>query len=244
MVLFREFRREQSDPERFYRALAEDSVDLLRRYGPLDGRTVLDVGAGPGWFRRAFEAAGARYLSVDPEAGDEIGDRRDDRRDRPDDGSGGSVTVRGSGLALPVRSGSVDVAFSSNVAEHVPRPWRLADELVRAARPGGLVLLSYTAWYGPHGGHESAPWHYLGGRYAAERYARVHGRRPKNDYGVSLFPVTVRDGLRWARGCERDRRARLVDCRPRYLPDWASGVVRLPGVREVLTWNVVLVLRP
>lgn len=241
MALYRAFRHEQSDPQRFYRALADDSVDLLQRYGSVRGRTVLDVGAGPGWFRQAFEEAGAGYVSVDPAAGDLATHRAGESApDLP----GGSVTVRGSGLALPVRSCSVDVAFSSNVAEHVPDPWRLADELVRVARPGGLVVLSYTAWYGPHGGHETAPWHYVSGRYAADRYAWAHGRRPKNDYGVSLFPVTVRDGLAWARRCQRDGQARLVDCRPRYLPDWASGVVRLPALRELLTWNVVLVLQP
>jgi hypothetical protein len=30
---------------------------------------------------------------------------------------------------------------------------------------------------------------------------------------------------------------------PRYLPGWATPVVRVPGVREVLTWNLLLVLR-
>ena len=28
---------------------------------------------------------------------------------------------------------------------------------------------------------------------------------------------------------------------PRYLPDWMRWVVEVPGVREVLTWNVAIV---
>ncbi|PRC56847.1 SAM-dependent methyltransferase, partial [Mycobacterium sp. ITM-2017-0098] len=82
---------------------------------------------------------------------------------------------------------SVDLCLSSNVAEHVREPWLLGDEMRRVTRPGGLVVLSYTGWLGPFGGHEMGLTHYLGGRRAAERYTRKHGHRPKNDYGSSLF---------------------------------------------------------
>ncbi len=33
-------------------------------------------------------------------------------------------------------------------------PWRLAREMLRVTRPGGLAVLSYTVWLGPFGGHE------------------------------------------------------------------------------------------
>ena len=75
----------------------------------------------------------------------------------------------------------------------------MAEEMVRVTRPGGLVFISYTTWYGPWGGHETSPWHFLGGRRARRRYAAKHGHEPKNKYGESLFAVTVADGLRWAR---------------------------------------------
>ena len=63
--------------------------------------------------------------------------------------------------------------------------------MLRVTRSGGLVFISYTVWFGPWGGHETAPWHFLGGMRARRRYARVHGHEPKNRYGESLFPVTV-----------------------------------------------------
>ena len=59
----------------------------------------------------------------------------------------------------------------------------MADEMVRVTRPGGLIFLSYTLWWGPWGGHETSPWHYLGGGRAARRYERRLGHRPKNVYG-------------------------------------------------------------
>jgi hypothetical protein len=30
---------------------------------------------------------------------------------------------------------------------------------------------------------------------------------------------------------------------PRYHPWWATWVVRVPGLREILAWNLVIVLR-
>jgi SAM-dependent methyltransferase len=227
--LFRLFLREQSEPARFYTALARDSVRMVQRYSQTAGARVLDVGGGPGYFRAAFESAGARYVAVDPDVGELSAA-----------GSPGPNTVLGSGMALPLRDDAVDIAFSSNVLEHVPDPWRMADEMVRVTRPGGTVVISYTLWWGPWGGHETAPWHYLGGRRAAQRYRRRYGAPPKNEFGTSLFPLTAADGIRWARRCDR---ATVVAVEPRYLPSWARGLVRVPGLREVATWNLLLVLR-
>jgi hypothetical protein len=112
--------------------------------------------------------------------------------------------------------------------------------MVRVTRPGGLVFLSYTVWYGPWGGHETAPWHYVSGGYARRRYRRRHGREPKNRYGESMFKVTVRDGLRWSR---RQQQADVVAVLPRYNPWWSWWLLRVPGVREVATWNLAIVLR-
>ena len=127
--------------------------------------------------------------------------------------------------------------------EHVPDPWRMAEEMVRVTRPGGTVFLSWTVWFGPHGGHETAPWHYLGGPRARRRYLRRHGHEPKNRYGESLFAVTVREGLRWSRQQGASGTADVVAVLPRYNPRWTWWLLRVPGVREVVTWNLVIVLR-
>lgn len=227
--LFRAFRVEQSDPDRFYGLLARDSARQVGQYADLSGATVLDVGGGPGYFADAFRAAGASYLSVDPDLGELSA------RSRP-----GPGTVLGSGLALPVRDDAVDVCFSSNVLEHVPAPERMAAEMVRVTRAGGTVLLSFTTWLSPWGGHETAPWHYLGGERAARRYERRTGRPPKNRYGSTLFPVSASRMLRWAGGCPQ---ARVVAVLPRYHPRWARWIVAVPGLREVAAWNLLVVLR-
>ena len=91
-------------------------------------------------------------------------------------------------MELPFADGSVDVCYSSNVLEHVPDPWRMAEEMVRVTRPGGLVFISYTVWFGPWGGHETAPWHFLGGDRARRRYRR----RPRARAQEPIRGVVVR----------------------------------------------------
>lgn len=228
MRLFRAFRREQSNPELFYRVLAEDSVAQLGGFVELDGARVLDVGGGPGYFRDAFARVGAKYTPVDSDLGEMSA------RGAPVRGG-----VLGSGMYLPIKDAAVDVCYSSNVLEHVPQPWRMAEEMIRVTRPGGLVFCSFTVWLSPWGGHETAPWHYLGGAFAARKYERAHGHPPKNVFGTSLFAVSVVDALRWAR---RTPGATLVAAFPRYHPWWARWTVHLPLFRELTTWNLVLVL--
>ena len=232
-ALFSAFGYEQSDPARFYSFLAADSARQVAHYGALDGRLLLDVGGGPGYFADAFRALGARYVGLDADVGELSLHGRDATRD----------TVLGSGAALPFRDASVDLCYSSNVLEHVATPERMADEMVRVTAPGGLVFLSYNNWFAPNGGHETAPWHYLGGARAAERYTRRTGHRPKNDFGSTLFRTSVAQMLRWSRQQEVAGRVELVDVLPRYHPRWARWVVHVPLVREVATWNLLLVMR-
>jgi SAM-dependent methyltransferase len=227
--LFSAFRAEPQDPQRYYQLLAADSAAQVGHYADLRGASVLDVGGGPGYFRSEFERRGATYRWVEPGLGEfsAVG--------RP-----GPGMVIASGEALPFRTGSVAVCYSSNVLEHVRRPWVMADEMVRVTQPGGITFCSFTLWWSPWGGHETSPWHLVGGDRAARRYERRTGRPPKNRYGESLFAVRAGEAVRWARST---RHAELVDVLPRYLPWWAHWTADVPGLREVVCWNLALVLR-
>lgn len=225
--MFRSFLREQSEPEVFYRDLARDTIATLTEHGPVAGRTVLDVGAGPVQFADEFSRAGARYVGLDVDVHTVASTDQ-------------SAAVVGVGEALPFADASADIVMSSNVMEHVPKPAVVGREMIRVARPGGLVMISYTAWYSPWGGHETSPWHYLGGRYAARRYERREGKPPKNVFGQSMYAAHVGEGLRWGRS-QPD--ADLLLAVPRYHPDWATGVIHVPGLRELASWNLLMVLR-
>lgn len=227
--LFNACRREPVDPDGFYSLLAGDSVDQVSKYASLLDASVLDVGGGPGYFRQAFNAAGASYVWVEADV-DELLAR----------GVREPGAVLGSALALPFHDGSFDVCYSSNVLEHVTDPWLMASEMIRVTRPGGLVFLTFTNWLSPWGGHETSPWHYLGGEYALRRYERRRRIAAKNRFGSSLFQISVAEALDWARARED---VQLLDARPRYLPEWAKPVLGVKGVRELVTWNLTLVMR-
>ncbi|MWA07017.1 methyltransferase domain-containing protein [Actinomadura sp. LD22] len=198
------FRRERTDPDYFYELMAQDTIAQLRSYTSLEGVTAIDVETGFGEFARAMTAAGARCTGIDH-----------DLKELTALGPPAANALVASALDLPFRTGSVDVCFSSNVLEHVSDPWRMADEMVRVTRPDGIVFLAFTNWLSPWGGHETSPWHYLGGERAARRYARRVGRPPKNLYGCSLHPVSVSAALAWAR---RNDEVEVLDAIPRYLP--------------------------
>lgn len=265
--LLDDFKYEQTDPDRFYGHLAEDTVALLegiaagsgltrsggarvttadattrtsssrektgnKTASPLAGTRILDVGGGPGYFGRAFAERGVEYYTCEPDVGEmaAAGIRLDS-------------SVRGSGLDLPFRDGAFDLAYSSNVAEHVAEPWRMGREMLRVTAPGGLVVYSYTLWYGPFGGHEMGLTHYLGGDRARRMYEKKHGKRPKNYYGESLFEVGCAEGLAWGREMQRAGHAELLAAFPRYHPWWAWWMTKVPVLREVGVSNLVLVLR-
>jgi SAM-dependent methyltransferase len=223
------FRREQSDPESFYSLLARDSIALVARHARLAGSRVVDVGGGAGYFADAFREHHAQCVLIEPDTA-ELYTR----------GAPGRASVIGDGYWLPLADASVDVCFSCNVLEHVRDPAGLIDEMIRVTRPGGLVYLSYTVWLSPWGGHESAPFHYLGGNYAMRRYVRRHGKKPKNIYGETMFPLGVGQVLSLVR---RRADVRAVEARPRYYPRWCRFLIFLPGLRELLTWNLLLILR-
>lgn len=234
--LLSEFRYEQPDPARFYGALAADTAAMVAdlwlaaRGEPPAGRTLLDVGGGPGYFAQAFAEAGVRYLGVEPDPSE---------MHAAGPGVARATHVRASGMALPFADDSVDICLSSNVAEHVRRPWQLGAEMLRVTKPGGLAVLSYTVWLGPFGGHEMGLSHYLGGERAAARYAHKHGHRAKNDYGSALFAVSAADGLSWA-----ENTGALLAAFPRYHPRWAWWLTSVPVLREFAVSNLVLVLSP
>lgn len=237
--LLRSFRFEQTAPEVFYGGLAEDTAELVTALhtdvvgAPLTDRSVLDVGGGPGYFANAFHRRGASYVGLEPDVGEMSAA-----------GIEVASAVRGEGAALPFRTDSFDVAYSSNVAEHVPDFTALGDEMVRVTKPGGLVILSYTIWLGPFGGHETGLWeHYVGGAFARDRYTRRHGHEPKNVFGTSLFDVSCADGLAWASSLEGRGLAEVAVQFPRYHPRWAWWLVRVPVVREFLVSNLVVVAR-
>lgn len=223
---WRLFRREQEDPEPFYSLLArEAAADLDRRHGPLRGQRIVDLGCGPGFYTTAFRAHGADVIPVDNSL-DEL-----TSAGVPPDGA-----LEADAGALPLEDESIDGAFCSNLLEHTPAVEPVIGEIERILRPGGWAYISWTNWYSPWGGHDMTPYQYLGPTLGPRLYERRHGKPRKNAYGEALWACHIGPTLRTV----RDRPALEIQrVEPRYWP-WAAPVCRVPGLRELVTWNCVI----
>jgi SAM-dependent methyltransferase len=223
------FRDERTDPEPFYRELANLAADgVERRHGPVAGLRLADLGCGPGWYADELRARGATVVALDG-ALDEL-----TAAGRVPDGA-----LVGDAARLPFPDAAFDGVFCSNLLEHTPDTAAVVGELARVLRPGGWGYLSWTNWYSPHGGHDMSPWHLLGPTVGPKVYERLHGPPRKNRYGDGLFAVHIGPTLRLF-GERADLAVERVE--PRYWP-WAAPVMAVPGVREVAAWNCVVWFR-
>ena len=177
--------------------------------GPLRGKRVLEVGSGYGMFvvvsSRDF---GADCLGVEP-------------------GSEGHANAAGishrvlelhdlepwrvivaTGEALPLRSESIDVAYSLNVLEHVHDPQTMIKEAIRILKPGGylyFVVPNYGSFWEGHYGLLWVP--YISHRLA-RWYVRLFGKDPT--YLASLQFINYFSLRRCARGLEKE--VEILDC--------------------------------
>ena len=180
-------------------------------------RSLLDVGGGPGYFRDAFEAAGATYFALDADVGELAGLGRDRRGHRPGQRDGAAVRRR------VASTSATPPTCSSTCAD----PWRMADEMLRVTRPRRHRLPQLHRLVRPVGRPRDRPLALPRRRAGPAPLPRRHGHEPKNKYGESLFAVTVRGGLEWAAAPD-GRRGASTCCRATTRA-WSHWLLARPG---------------
>ena len=65
-------------------------------------------------------------------------------------------------------------------------------------------------------------------------------RSTRSPLRVPCGAASCREGLAWLRGRPD---LEVLDLRPRYLPPVGRHLLRVPGLREIVTWNLWMVLR-
>jgi SAM-dependent methyltransferase len=104
----------------------ERRLELIRRYAPLEGRTILDVGCGLGTYVRAFHRYTPKAHGVDLDAEKVV----EAGRELPH-------IAQASAEELPYRDGTFDVVLSHEVIEHVHDDRQAIAEAVRVLRSPG-----------------------------------------------------------------------------------------------------------
>lgn len=231
--------RSRQDYERFQ---AFQATLLLKYFRDHDlyvtGRRVLDLGSGVGGYSRQLAKCGAAVVSLDLISSPELTD--------------GHRAIVGNALQIPLHDRSIDFVLCASLIEHVADPSRLLEEIRRVLKGEGYCYLSFPPFFGPLGGHQFSPFHYLGEDWAL----RLKGRRMKtpqwvsNLYHVSpaprsfsetygdwgLFKMTVAKARRLVRASD----FRVIDISARYLP---VSFIRWPVLGEILTWHAQFLLR-
>jgi SAM-dependent methyltransferase len=123
----------------------EEGADLLVRELRLErGMTVADVGAGTGYYARRIAAAVAPGLVYAVDIQPELLAMVTDLAKR--DGLATIRTVQAREQATGLAASSVDLALLVDVYHELSHPYEVMQDLVRAVRPGGrIVLVEYRA---------------------------------------------------------------------------------------------------
>lgn len=113
-------------PSYVWRFGQDRRLNLVRKYVPLEGATMLDLGCGLGLYTRQLQRFSNRVVGIDVEA------------PRVAQGAArvpGLLVARGEDL--PFRDNTFDIVFSNEVLEHVDDDARTVREVVRVLKPGG-----------------------------------------------------------------------------------------------------------
>jgi SAM-dependent methyltransferase len=125
------------DYGRFSRYMERDAEAFYRRLPIKPGAQLLDVGCGAGQLSLIAARAGARVTGCDIASNWLVQARRSAAAE------GLSVVFEeGDAEALPYGNGTFDAVVSLIGAMFAPRPERVAAELTRVCRPGGIVAMA------------------------------------------------------------------------------------------------------
>jgi SAM-dependent methyltransferase len=134
--------------------------------------------------------------------------------------------------------GEYDLVVCSNVFEHLAKADEFLDSVHKILSPSGRLYLSWTNWLSPWGGHEFSPFHYLGPRRGHLTYDKWTKRPRKHTPFENLYPTYIGQTLEKVR---RSSHLTIIRAAPRYYTE-LSFLVRVPAIREFLTWNCALLI--
>ena len=125
------------DYDLFSRFMEKDAEQFFRRLGVMPGTRLLDVGCGAGQLALIAARAGAQVTACDIATNWLEKARARAAADRLE-----IAFEEGDAESLPYQDGQFDAVVSLIGAMFAPRPDRVAAELTRVCRPGGMIAMA------------------------------------------------------------------------------------------------------
>lgn len=207
---------------------AEDAVKWLEKSGVQLGSQIeaLDLGCGHGVFGAELKKRGCQVTFADQE--NYLLAHLKDQRFLPINLDRDDYSVLG----------QYDLVIFSNVLEHLAKPERLISEIAKLLKPTGRLYLSWTNWLSPFGGHDFAPFHYLGPKFGRWVHHKLTGRWSDHVPYAGLYPTYIGDVLKQIRA---EPSLKVIRMTPRYYTEFPF-LLRIPVAREFLAWNCAILL--
>ena len=124
------------------------------------------------------------------------------------------------------------------ILEHLAKPIEFLDSVHQILAPSGKLYLSWTNWLSPWGGHDFAPFHYLGAGPGQWLFDKTVRRPRKHVAFKNLYPTYIGQVLRRIR---QSSNLVILRAAPRYYTEFGF-VLSVPVVREFLAWNCALLI--
>ncbi|HTT12750.1 MAG TPA: methyltransferase domain-containing protein [Burkholderiaceae bacterium] len=207
------------------RKIPRTALDYLTNVGiAIQGKTVLDLGAGLGGMSEELVLRGANVVALEPGgAWADLAARRVGRH------AGSFRLLRAFGESIPLPDASVDLIVSWRVLEHVRDPLQVLSEAWRVLRPGGRFFLTCENYLAFREAHYDVPWLPLLPKVLGAIYLRMLGRSPaflKEAVTYTTYPQVLRDCRRLGFVRSRDEQV-AASLRSKVGPKWSA--LRLLG---------------
>lgn len=219
----------KGDDAEFYRIQARDSIRwLIAKKVVIDSKTAcLDLGCGHGIFGETLRKRGSRVTYADRCFGEEKA-----KMPQP------FIAVDLDHDEIEML-GVYDLVVCSNVLEHLSDPDRFLQKCPSLLKPNGYLYLSWTNWLSPWGGHDFSPFHYFGPKIGHKIFDFLVGKKRIHTPFETLYPTSIGQVMKMIK-CVKG--ISICQSIPRYYPELAF-LVKIPFLREFLTWNCALLLR-
>lgn len=150
-------------------------IEALQNHYDIKDKLILDVGCGIGGFVVQLGLRGAKVIGIEPSKEYSIiVQKRIGKYNLKDT----CQCIRDSGELLPFLDDTFDYVICFSVLEHTNNPYSVIKEIIRVAKPNGIIFIQTENYFSFWDAHYRILWFPLMPKKIAKFYLRLRGRDP------------------------------------------------------------------